>query len=259
MINKTLVGLSIAELRQRTQSNAPEAGRDPIIGHSIRFFSIYFTRVLLKFGVTPFWVTALSVFLFLIGIATFGWNILWLNLVGIVVIYISIVLDGCNGEVARLYKYRPDIGSIYIEPISHDIQYGLMFIPLTIGAYMIHGSKWIILAGFIATIAKLLQRFFISRFDHIILGEMKQTDTEGEVLIPYDPNVSFPHKVYRFLNRNFFSSVGFIIPLLVFLLLGHVEWFIYLFAAFNFVIMCLHFLKQVRYVIRIDKPGIPLE
>lgn len=258
MLNMTQTdfkNLTIKELRQRCQSTAPEAGRDPLIGYSIRFFSVFFTKLFLYTPfVTPLHVTMLSVILFLVGVYVFIFDILWLNLLGIFIVYVSILLDGTNGELARLKNYRAEIGARYIEPISHDIQYAFMFIPFMIAAYNVSGDILIVYIGFAATIGKLLNRFFISRFDRIREGVAKLVDTEGEAVIGYNPNVSFPHKVYRFLNRNFFSSVGFIIPLFIFTLMGRIDLFVWLFGVVYSLFALIHFLRQIRYVIKIDKP-----
>lgn len=251
---KDLKKLTIKELRQKVQSNAPEAGRDPYIGLTIRFFSIYATKLFLFIRITPLQVTILSVLLFLSGVFLFVFHLYWLYFVGIFIIYISIILDGCNGELARLGKYRPDIGAKYIEPVSHDIQYALMFMPIAVGVYIVDNSSIIILIAFIATIAKLLQRFFIMRFDQIRTNEKSQIDTEGEASVSFEKNVSFLHRIYRFFNRNLFSSVGFIIPLLIFSIIDRIDLFIWTFALIYFLFASMHFLKQMRYVIKIDKP-----
>ncbi len=251
--------LSVKELRARTQSNAPEAGRDPIIGHSIRFFSIYFTKIFLRLKTTPLAITVWSVLLFLLGSLLFAFDRFFLNLLGVFLIYVSIVWDGCNGEVARLKKYKPDIGSIYIEPLSHDIQYGLMFIPLAVGVYHHTGQTAIVFAAFVATVAKLIQRFCMARYAQLVLSEKKRIDTEGEAVIPFDPNVSLPHKIYRWFNRNIFSSVGLPIPLLAAVLLDRVDLFIWLFAIVYSGFAILHFSKQIKYIAQIDKPEIEFE
>lgn len=248
--------LSVPELRKLCQANAPEAGRDPIIGHSIRFFSIYATKFFLIFNTSPLMVTVYSVLLFLAGCGVFAFGNFYWNLAGVALIYLSIVLDGTNGEIARLKKYRPDIGSIYIEPISHDIQYGLMFLPMAVGVFMTTGSLWVLFAGFAATVGKLLQRFFMARYCQLVLNEKKQLDTEGEAVIPFNPNVGFFHKMYRWFNRNIFSSVGLPIPLIIAVLLGHVDWFLYLFGFVYSAYAVLHFVKEIRHIAKIDVPGI---
>lgn len=249
-----LSSLPISELRVRAQGRAPEAGRDPYVGMTIRFFSIYLTKAFLRARTTPLQVTVASVILFLAGIALFAWNQLTLSLCGIALIYVSTLLDGCNGELARLLHYRPEVGSRYIEPVSHDIQYGLMFIPLAIGAYAATGSVLVIYVAFIATVSKLLNRFFIMRYDYVLATEQKNVDTEGEAVIRYNPNVGFLHKAYRYVNRNFFSSVGLIVPLLVCTLFGRVDIFIWLFAAVYSAFALAHFYKEFNHIRSIDVP-----
>ena len=256
MSSTELSKLSILELRRRAQSRAPEAGRDPYVGMTIRFFSIYLTKALLYIRTTPLQVTVASVILFLAGVLLFAWNDRSLALWGIVLIYVSTLLDGCNGELARLLDYRPEIGSRYIEPVSHDIQYGLMFIPLAIGAYSASGSVLVIYAAFVATVSKLLNRFFIMRYDYTLATSQKNVDTEGEPLIRYNSNVSFPHKVYRFVNRNFFSSVGLIVPLFFFTIFGRIDLFIWLFAVVYWLFAAVHFYRQFRHISDIDVPSI---
>lgn len=254
LVMEKLHELSIPELRARCQSNAPEAGRDPIIGHSIRFFSIYFTKVFLRLETTPFMVTVYSVLLFLLGCTLFIFDRYTWNLAGVLLMYTSIVLDGCNGEVARLKKYRPDIGSIYIEPVSHDIQYALMFLPMAVGVYLKTGSVLIVFVAFVATIAKLLQRFFITRYCQLILSEMKKVDTEGEAVIPFNPDVPLYHKMYRWVNRNLLSSVGLVIPLFFTVLIDRVDLFVFAFAFIYSAFAILHFGKEVNHIVKIDVP-----
>ncbi len=257
MTRTELNKLPIMELRSRAQGRAPEAGRDPYVGMTIRFLSIYLTKAFLRTQITPLQVTVASVVFFLAGVLMFAWNEFSFDLYGIILIYVSILLDGCNGELARLLGYRPEIGSRYVEPISHDIQYGLMFIPLAIGAYGATGSVLVIYAAFVATVAKLLNRFFIMRYDYTLATNQKSVNTEGEAVIPYNPDVGFLHRTYRFLNRNFFSSVGLIVPLLVFTSVGRVDLFIWLFAIVYSGFALMHFYKQFRHISRIDTPLIP--
>lgn len=248
---ENITNLSIPELRQRCQATAPEAGRDPFLGLTIRFFSIYVTKyVFLPLSITPNWITVIGVTVFFGGISLYGFENLTLQLIGSFLIWFSIVLDGCDGEVARLRGNPSGVGSIYTEPISHDIMYTFLFFPIALGLWLGGFPAWIIFIAWIAASGKLLQRFLTVRFDRVI-SQIKGTavNSDEDTGTPvFNPNVSFPHKVYRFLNRNFFSSVGFVIPLTVTAILGHVEWFLYMCAAFYSISALLHFLKQTRYI-----------
>ena len=252
-MHDSLSHLSIDELRARAQSTAPEAGRNPFLGLTIRFVSIYITKyVLLRTAVTPNWVTVISVLVFFTGISLYFFDSLPLQLLGSFLIWFSVVLDGCDGEMARLRGNPSGVGSLYTEPVSHDIMYGLMFFPVALNLYLGGFPAWILLFGWIASTGKLLQRVMLSRFDKVLEarsdGQQKQSDGEGDPVTGFNPNVSIFHKLYRFLNRNFFSSVGLVIPLTVSALLGHLEYFLYLFATFFTTITLLHFYRQTRAI-----------
>jgi hypothetical protein len=250
--------LSIKELRARCQSNAPEAGRDPLVGLSIRFFSIYITKyILVRLPITANQVTTVSVLVFLTGISLFIPHIYWLYFLGSFLVYLSVVLDGCDGEIARL-KFPGNLaGGIYTEPVSHDIQHALLFVPLTLGEYFATGSILIVYVGFAGTIAKLLYRFFIIRFEQLQLREKMPEGgyriEPGEQLIPYNANVSLPHKVYRWMNRNVFSSVGLVVPLFICGVFQRVDVFIWIFSSYYALLAVAHFTKQVLYISRMKK------
>lgn len=255
---KNLKKLTIKELRQRCQSNAPEAGRDPLVGLTLRFFSIYITKFLfIRIPITSNQITVLSVLVFLSGISLFALNSYWLNFVGAFLVYLSVILDGCDGEIARLKGNKKHVGGLYTEPISHDIQYALMFIPLAIGVYMTNNSSIIIWVAFIATVAKLLQRFFIIRFDQLLIARMKddpkaESNKQGSVRFEFKKNVGILHRMYRWFNRNIFSSVGLIIPLLFFSIIERIDLFIWLFAIAFLLMALLHFVRQVVLISRMS-------
>lgn len=251
-MNDSLYKLSVRELRARAQSTAPEAGRNPFLGLTIRFVSIYITKyVLLRTAVTPNWVTVISVLVFFTGISLYFFDSLPLQLLGSFLIWFSVVLDGCDGEMARLRGNPSGVGSLYTEPVSHDIMYALMFFPIALNLYFNDFPSWILIIGWIASTGKLLQRIMLTRFDKVLeikSGGQKQSDGEGDPVTGFNPNVSFLHKVYRFMNRNFFSSVGLVIPLTLSALVGHLEYFLYVFALFFTTIPLLHFYRQTRAI-----------
>jgi hypothetical protein len=259
MVN-SLTSLSIAELRARSQPSAPEGGRETYVGQTIRFFSIFVTKLLLHTRLTPNLITVIGVSIFLIGISLFVVQNMYVQLGGIFLIYFSIVLDACDGEIARLRGNPSGVGGLYTEPVSHDIQYSYMFMPIAVGLYLGGYPEWILLAGWLTATAKLLQRFLIARFDNVRLFEQKnarsESDGEGDIRISMDPNVSFPHKVYRFLNRNIFSSVGLIIPLTFCTLIQRLDLFIFSFGIFFSCFTILHFLRQAFHVRGMSKKAL---
>lgn len=244
--------MTIRELRARCQANAPEAGRDPLLGYTIRFFSIYVTKyIFLPLRLTPNWITVVSVTVFFCGMGLYFFDNLSYQLLGSFLIWFSVVLDGCDGEMARLRGNPSGVGSIYSEPVSHDIMYAFTFFPIAANLWLGGFPSWILIIAWIATTSKLLQRLFITRFDKVLESKgakVKQSDGDGDPVSGFNSNVGFIHKLYRFINRNFFSSVGFVIPLTVSALIGHLEYFLYAFAVFFSSVTMLYFIRQSRAI-----------
>lgn len=250
-MDTNLTSLSIAELRVKCQHKAPEAGRETVVGTTVRFISIYFTALFLRTFITPNQLTFLGVCIFLFGISMFFSADIALQLFGIGLIYFSIIIDACDGEIARLKGNPSGVGSIYTEPLSHDIQYSYMFIPLAVGLYLDGYSVWIFVVGWLGASSKLLQRFLVMRFDKVLAQEQvlaSEVDGEGEYKVSFNPNVSFVHKIYRFLNRNLFSSVGFIVPLGICVVIERVDIFVIAWTVFFCIIAPIQFIRQVKYV-----------
>lgn len=250
-----LNSLTIKQLREKCQSTAPEAGRDPVVGLTIRFFSIYITKLLIRTSITPNQVTTVSVGFFMLGMSLFALHDYWMNFLGAFLVYFSIVLDGCDGEVARLKGNRSGVGGVYTEPVSHDIQYGFMFFPLTLGVFLSTQNPLYIYVGFVAVVAKLLNRFLIVRFDQVQLYK-KLAENPGwqpvKQFIEFEKNPAWYHKLYRFLNRNFFGSVGLMIPLVLFSIINRMDLFLWSFAVFFVGSFGLHFIKQVLYISKLS-------
>ncbi|PIP60869.1 hypothetical protein COX00_00805 [Candidatus Uhrbacteria bacterium CG22_combo_CG10-13_8_21_14_all_47_17] len=244
--------LSIKELRARGQSSAPEAGRDPYVGLTIRFFSIYITKLLLRTRVTPNVVTAISVLVFLTGVTLFSWNDPALSFFGGLIVYLSVVLDGCDGEIARIRGPKSRNGALFVEPISHDFQYALMYIPITFGAFLGGGGIAVVFAGVLAIVSKLLTRLMSVRFSQVLFW--KKMEEEGFVFqeeahrMPFNPDVPLYHKLYRWMNRNVFSSVGLVVPLTILGYFQRLDIFVYGFCLFYLFVFLATFLKQARQI-----------
>jgi len=103
---------------------------------------------------------------------TFGWN-----LVASALIFLSIVFDGCDGEMARFLECSSGFAGAYNEPVSHDVEYGLMFIPITLGLHFSGFSVWYVFAGFLASIFKLMERShaFVFSFLDLLLLILRKT------------------------------------------------------------------------------------
>ncbi|MGH9399996.1 MAG: CDP-alcohol phosphatidyltransferase family protein [Thermoanaerobaculia bacterium] len=98
-----------ARAEQRIFAGLPH-GRDGYLGQFDRRLSIAITRRLVRTRVTPNQITAASIAVGLAGavlIAGVGYTT---TLVGVFLAWLSSILDGCDGEVARLKRLASEAG-----------------------------------------------------------------------------------------------------------------------------------------------------
>ncbi len=234
----------IAELRQLCQSTAPNPARESVVGLFSRRFSIYGTWLFLHTPLTPNMITAISVLTFFSGIGCFFLGTLLFQWVGCGLIFLSIIFDGCDGEVARYRKRASLVGTNYTEPVSHDIQYGIAF-PLFAMALISTGGPWyLLLLGTVASVTKLLYRFLEIRFwllQHGFVTDQQKIESLKQV---YMQKPAYQRAFYWF-NKNIFSSTGVFITLVVFVAIGRVEWYLWWYAIGYTGLWLLLFAKQV--------------
>lgn len=236
--------MNIKELRTICQASAPDPARESFVGKRlVRFFSIYITALLIKTKLTPNHITTLSVLVFFAGISLFIFNNYILNLAGAFIIFLSLVFDGCDGEVARYKKTGGITGTLYVEPISHDVQYGLMFIPIGLGLFL-NGYPWFyLLLAASASINKLLYRLLEIRFWYLtsykISTEKLEEQKQSHNLMPQYL------KLFYWVNKNFFSSTGVFLVILICSVINRIDLYIWFYAIGFALLWILLFGKQI--------------
>ncbi len=112
-----------------------------------RFFSTHISFLLAKIGVHPNVVTTAVFLLTLIG-AWFAASGVYKSIVlGALIFQLASILDGCDGELARLTYRTSRFGSWY-ERISGDLRYVIFFEALGISAWRATGSQVYLFAVF---------------------------------------------------------------------------------------------------------------
>ena len=129
---------------------------DGYIARLDRRLSLVLTRLLLPLPVTPNQVTAASLLLGLLG----AWKLaspsareqFW----GATILWFCCLLDGCDGEIARLKHHCTSWGGEF-DLLADHIAHLATFVPLPIGAARLHpGRDWslpglVLVSGFIAS------------------------------------------------------------------------------------------------------------
>ena len=120
---------TVKELRTMLQQEkvAPRGWSRPLGYYAFqRFPSIYITRLLLPTRITPNQITLLGFIIGLLGcifIFQFAWHY---KLIGVGLLYLNVLLDKVDGEIAR-YKKIYSLRGIYLDYTNH-----LVIPPLTI-------------------------------------------------------------------------------------------------------------------------------
>lgn len=129
---------------------------DGIYARLNRRISIPISRQLIKFPVTANMVT---IFTLLVGFASgafFAFGGYWSTLLGAFLCLSASILDGCDGEVARLKLLESDFGC-WLETVCDYLFYLFLFVGMTVGLWRSSGSRsylvWgaMLLFGSIAT------------------------------------------------------------------------------------------------------------
>ena len=141
---------SIKELRQILQEQKvnPVGWKRPW-GYKLfqRGPSIYITRLLIPTRVTPTQITVAGFFIGLAGamlLSHVEWNI---KLVGLLLLYLHILSDKVDGELAR-YRKNYSLRGIFWDEINHLIIPPLAWISLAFGVIPYSASEaWVLIAG----------------------------------------------------------------------------------------------------------------
>lgn len=218
-----------------------------IMGRFNRIFSIYLTWIFIRLPFTPNQITIFGTGLYLLGAGLFLKHAFLWNLAGVLLIILSFLVDAVDGELARYRKMAEGggVGGVYVEPVSHDVQYGWVFLPIALGQYWEIGTIWPMVAGFVATSGKLLFRLLEFRYDSLTRFWASQKGTTYGLSATTQKT---PKTVQYFIFRNFFTGTGMTMMLLFGTLIKHVDWWLYFYGASFFLLWCALQLKQIQKI-----------
>lgn len=125
--------------------------------------SFWLTRFLVRTNLTP---NIISLFCF--GLGLFGCACLlsksWAaRCFGVVLIQFNSILDGCDGEVARLKQLTSSLGA-WLDTIFDDVLNNVMYVCLVVGYYLQTQSLGILHLGLATALASLGVSFFLYHF-----------------------------------------------------------------------------------------------
>ncbi len=131
-----------------------------------RPISLRISKILLKTGITPNQISVLSFVIGLAGASSFFIGEYFYLILGGILVHIHSIVDGCDGEVARLKlrqtKYGGWLDSVLDRYVDAAIILGLVY-----GYWSINGDTTIWIIGFFALIGTFLNSYTSSKYDSI--------------------------------------------------------------------------------------------
>ena len=119
---------------------------DGIYARLNRRISVPISRQLIKFPITA---NMVSIFTLVVGFASavfFAYGRYWYTLLGALLCLSASILDGCDGEVARLKLLESDFGC-WLETMCDYLSYLFLFIGMSIGLWRSSGSATYLVWG----------------------------------------------------------------------------------------------------------------
>ena len=144
----------------------------PVSRHLNRPLSVRISRRLVNYGITP---NQISLFSFLCSVLAAGLfalgGYLALVLGGFLAQFASVV-DGCDGEVARL-KFQTSPYGGWLDAVLDRYADALLLFGLTWHAYADKTDSLILLAGFLAIIGSFMVSYTADKYDRLMLDHMR--------------------------------------------------------------------------------------
>jgi phosphatidylglycerophosphate synthase len=197
---------------------------DGIFARTNRRISIPISRRLIPYPITPNMVSLFTLAVSFAAGAFLALGGYWNMLTGAILSWFSSVLDGCDGEVARLKLQESDLGC-WLETICDNLYYLFIFSGLTIGLVRSSGNRsyllWggLLLLGAIASaVTTGLQRRQLSgeRPERYLLEWHKKADSRSS-----NPLLYLGRHTEFIIRRCFLPYV-----ILFFALFGVMNWFL---------------------------------
>ena len=135
-----------------------------------RPISLRISKLLLKTGITPNQISILSFIIGLAGASFFFNGEYFYLILGGILVHIHSIVDGCDGEVARLKIRQTKYGG-WLDSVLDRYADAAIILGLVYGYWSIHGDITIWIIGFFALIGSFLNSYTSDKYDSIFKNE----------------------------------------------------------------------------------------
>lgn len=144
----------------------------PVARYLNRPVSVLFSRHLVKLDITPNQISLFSFLCSLLAAGLFALGGYLVLLLGGVLAQLASIIDGCDGEVARLKYQSSDFGGWFDAVLDRYADAFLLF-GLTWHLLAAEASGWVIFTGFMAIIGSFMLSYTADKYDNLMRKRIK--------------------------------------------------------------------------------------
>ncbi len=142
----------------------------PISRYINRPISLRISRHICNWSITPNQITLFSFFLSLCGSAIILLGTYLHLLLGAILAQLGSIIDGCDGEIARIKYQRSEYGA-WLDAVLDRYQDGFLIFSLTYYGILINPTFFTFLIGFMALIGSYMVSYTAHKYDRIKKGQ----------------------------------------------------------------------------------------
>ena len=195
--------------------------------HINRPISLFITRRLARTSITPNQMTLIHTAAGLLGALLFAQPVVRLQVLGSLLFLFSSMVDGCDGEIARLKFQQSELGG-WLDIWADNVVHVAVFAAIAVGLYREAPAERFLWLGVFACVGVLLSAGIVSwKILRRKSGEGNffvsvAESTEGETARREQPKQEWLRDIDDFLARRDF--IYLLVPLAAF---GKLEWFLW--------------------------------
>jgi CDP-L-myo-inositol myo-inositolphosphotransferase len=149
-------------------------GNDGPVSHWLnRPISIQISKYLVDFDITPNQISFVSFLLSVLAAGLFALGNYWFLALGGVIAQFASIIDGSDGEVARLKYLSSDYGGWFDAVLDRYADAFLLF-GLTWYVYSQNLSQWALVIGFIAIIGSFMLSYTADKYDNLMKSRINK-------------------------------------------------------------------------------------
>lgn len=150
----------------------------PVARYLNRPLSVRISRYLVQGDVTPYQISLLSILCSLLAAGLFALGGYFALLLGGVLAQFASIIDGCDGEVARLKYQSSDFGGWFDAVMDRYADAFLLF-GLTWHLLAVEVNGWILFVGFMAIIGSFMLSYTADKYDNLMRDRIRAGGKAG--------------------------------------------------------------------------------